>query len=336
MMRKKLIAGVAVAALALPLAACGGDSENDGGGSSGDSIQISIFAGSIPESTPTGAGIKAMIEYLDEADVGIDATGYYDTALGDATTMVQGLQQGTIDVGVSGGAYFSGLVPQVQVFELPFLFEDVETAREATAPGPARDALFGYFDETEVVGLSLWENGMRQLSNNVRPIHTPADLQGIAMRTLPAPIQQAAWAEMGALPQAIDAAELYTALQQGTVQAQENPLVEIVYRKFYEVQPYITLTSHVYTPFTMAVSRMTWDKLNDEQKQALQEAAEAGREANLAANDEQGEQAYQTLLDEGIEIVEDPDREAFEELAVRVWPQFTDQYGTDILDLLTE
>lgn len=332
-MRKKLIAGVTMVALALSLSACGGDSGN-GGGSSADSVKISIFAGSIPEVSPTGTGIKAMIEYLVKADVGISATGYYDTALGDATTMVQGLQQGTIDVGISGGAYFSGLVPQVQVFELPFLFDDMESARQATAPGPARDALFAHFENTEVVGLSMWENGMRQLSNNVRPIKTPADLKGIQMRTLPAPIQQAAWGAMGALPQAIDAAELYTALQQGTVQAQENPLVEIVFRKFYEVQPYVSLTSHVYTPFPMAVSRMTWDKLNDEQKKALQEAAEVGREAAFAENDRQGKDALQTLLDNGVQVEQNPDREAFKELAVTVWPQFTEEYGTEILDLI--
>lgn len=334
MKHKKVLVSAVAVVLTGSLVACSGGGDG-GSDAEGGSIEISIFAGSIPETTPTGVGVKAMIEALDAADVGIDATGYYDTALGDATSMVQGLQQGTIDVGVSGGAYYSGLVPELQVFELPFLFESVEQAREATEPGAARDAVFEAFEGSGIVGLSLWENGMRQLTNNVRPVKTPADLEGVKMRTLPSPIQQDAWAAVGALPQAIDSAELYTALQQGTVQAQENPLAEIVYRKFYEVQPYVTLTSHVYTPFTMGVSQMTWDRLSDEQKTALQEAAEAGRQASLDANDVAEEEATGILEDNGIEIEASPDREAFKEKATVVWDQFTDEYGTEILDLIT-
>ena len=96
------------------------------------SIELSVFAGSIAENTPTGTGLKAMVDYMNENGGGtLKATDYYDTALGDATSMVQGLQQGTIDIGVSGTAYFSGLVPEVEVFQLPFLFDDLEEARAA-------------------------------------------------------------------------------------------------------------------------------------------------------------------------------------------------------------
>lgn len=333
-MRKKLIASVATLCLSAGvLSACGSNADsNDTKG--GKSVEISIFAGSLPEASPTGEGVKAMIAALDKANVGIKATGFYDTSLGDATTMIQGLQQGTIDVGVAGNAYYSGLVPQVQVFELPFLFEDIEEARKITAPGKVRDEVFKHFDNTDIVGLSLWEGGIRQLSNNKRPVKTPEDLKGIKIRTLPAPIQQAAWKEMGALPQAIDSAELYTALQQGTVEAQENPLYEIEFRKFYEVQKYISMTSHVYTPFTMGVSRATWNKLNDEQKKALQDAAEVGREAQLAANDKANAAAKDKLIANGIKFEENPDRAAFKELAVKVWSMFTEKNGSELLDMI--
>lgn len=96
------------------------------------SIELSVFAGSVAENTPTGTGLKAMVDYINENGGGtLKATDYYDTALGDATSMVQGLQQGTIDIGVSGTAYFSGLVPEVEVFQLPFLFDNLEEARAA-------------------------------------------------------------------------------------------------------------------------------------------------------------------------------------------------------------
>lgn len=102
------------------------------------SIELSVFAGSVAENTPTGTGLKAMVDYINENGGGtLKATDYYDTALGDATSMVQGLQQGTIDIGVSGTAYFSGLVPEVEVFQLPFLFDNLEEAR-AAVDGAAR------------------------------------------------------------------------------------------------------------------------------------------------------------------------------------------------------
>lgn len=295
---------------------------------------ISVFAGSLPESTPTGVGVHAMVDHLNASGTGFEARPFFDTALGAASTMINALQEGTIDVAISGSSYFSGLIPQIQAFELPFVFEDLTRARLVTGPGAARDHLLALFDPTKVVGLSVWENGMRQLTNNVRAIHEPADLEGIKIRTLPSPIQQAAWSAMGGLPQSIDASELYTALQQGTVQAQENPLAEIEFRKFYEVQQHLSMTSHVYTPFMMGVSRRTWDRLSEEQRSALEEAAEVGRNAQLAANDTAEEAARGILQENGVEFVDEPDRAAFEELGRTVWSRFTDAYGTELLDLI--
>ena len=154
------------------------------------------------------------------------------------------------------------------------------------------------------------------------------------MRTLPATVQVETWKALGALPTTIDASELYTALQQGTVSAEENPLHEIVSRKFYEVQPYITLTDHVYTPFMMGMSQKTWDKLSEQQKQVVMDAANAGKEAQRKANEEKTIEAKQVLLDNGCEIVENPDKEAFKEIAVTVWTVFTDENGTELLDII--
>ncbi|MCC8026086.1 MAG: DctP family TRAP transporter solute-binding subunit [Clostridium sp.] len=337
-MRKKVIS-IVLAAVILGTAGCGGKQASGTGdighqASSGSVIELSVFAGSIAENTPTGTGLKAMVDYINENGGGtLKATDYYDTALGDATSMVQGLQQGTVDIGVSGTAYFSGLVPEVEVFQLPFLFDNLEDAR-AAVDGEAADKIFEKFGEKGIVGLTFWENGFRELTNNVRPVSAPADLSGIKMRTLPATVQVETWKALGALPTTIDASELYTALQQGTVSAEENPLHEVVSRKFYEVQKYITLTDHVYTPFMMGISQKTWDKLNDEQKQVVRDGAQAGKEAQRKANEEMTEEAMQVLLDHGCEVVENPDKEAFKEIAVGVWNVFTDENGTELLDII--
>lgn len=338
-MKKKILCSLlAVTMVAAAFAGCGGSkdaaSSGGSGSDSGKAISLSVFAGSIAENTPTGTGMKAMVDYINENGGGaLEATAYYDTALGDATSMVQGLQQGTIDIGVSGTAYFSGLVPEVEVFQLPFLFDDLESAR-AAVDGEAADAVFKKFEESGIIGLSFWENGFRELTNNVRPVSTPEDLKGIKMRTLPAPVQVATWEALGALPATIDASELYTALQQGTVSAEENPLHEIVSRKFYEVQPYITLTDHVYTPFMMGMSKQTWEKLSDDQKKIIEDAAQAGKEAQREANETATEEARQVLEDNGCEIIDNPDKEAFKEIAKTTWSVFTDECGTELLDMV--
>lgn len=314
------------------------DSADAGGesGVTGEKRTLSLFAGSIPENTPTGVGLAAMADYINENSNGtLEAQTFYDTALGDATSMVQGLQQGTVDIGISGTAYFTGLIPEVGIFELPFLFEDLETAREA-ASGPAADTINGMFEEVGIIGLSFWENGFRELSNNVRPVTTPDDMEGIKMRTLPADVQRATWEAFGAMTAQIDASELYTALQQGTVNAQDNPLHEIVSRKFYEVQPYVTLTDATYTPFYMAMSKITWDGLSESQQNLIKEAAAVGRQAQFDATDAAQAEALQTLLDNGVEVVEDPDKEAFKEKAMTTWNLLTDntEKGAELLEMI--
>ena len=302
----------------------------------GDTGNLSLFAGSIPQNTPTGEALALMAEYINQNSGGtLKAETFYDTSLGDATSMVQGLQQGTIDIGISGTAYYSGLVPDVEVYQLPFLFSDLPSARKATAgDSPSAKAIFAKFGEKGLVGLSFWENGFRELTNNVREVKGPDDLKGVKMRTLPAPVQVATWEAMGASATAIDASELYTALQQGTVQAQDNPLHEIVSRKLYEVQPYVTLTDATYTPLFMAMSKSVYDKLSPSQQQLIVEAANWAREKQLAITDEKQASALAALKENNCKIVETPDKEAFKKKAMPAWEIFTKQNGTNILDLI--
>lgn len=330
---KKIMVSVVLVVTMLAMAGCASKGETKGS-DSGKAISLSVFAGSIAENTPTGVGMNEMVTYINEKSNGsLKATAYYDTALGDATSMVQGIQQGTIDIGVSGTAYFSGLVPEVEVFQLPFLFDTLENAR-AAVDGQAQEIIFTKFEEKGIIGLSLWENGFRELTNNVRPVKNVADLKGIKIRTLPAEVQVATWEALGALPTTIDASELYTALQQGTVSAEENPLHEVVSRKFYEVQKYISITDHVYTPYMMGMSQKSWDKLNDEQKEIVKEAAKVGRDAQRVANEAATKEAKQVLLDNKCEIEENPNKEEFKEIAVKTWSIFTDSYGTELLDII--
>lgn len=356
-MKRRLVALGLVLAMSASVVACGGGGSSESASSdaaasgdtaeasgdtaasgdsgvTGDYRELSLFAGSIPENTPTGGALAVMAQYINDNSNGtLEAIAYYDTALGDATSMVQGLQQGTVDIGVSGTAYFSGLLPDIEVFQLPFLFEDLETARAATS-GPAADAINEKFEQFGIVGLSFWENGFREFSNNKKAVKTPADLSGIKMRTLPAEVQQKTWDALGVQTTTMDASELYTGLQTGIIDAQDNPLHEIVSRKLYEVQPYVSLTDATYTPFYMAMSKTTWDALSESQQNLIVEAAEVGREEQLRLTDEAQAEALQTLKDNGVEVTEDVDKAAFQEIAKEQWHYFTDECGTELLDMV--
>ncbi len=328
---KKILPFFILCAVVLNFGWAGGGKESAKSG-----IKISVFAGSLPKNTPTGTGMVHFVGKINEYAKGsVIAEDYYDTQLGDATSMVQSLQQGTVDIGVSGTAYYSGLVPEVQIFELPFLFDSIAKAR-AAVDGPVSGILFKKLYDKGIVGLCFWENGFRQLSNDIRPVKTPDDLKGIKIRTLPAPIQIAAWKALGALPTAIDVAELYTALQQGTVRAQENPLAEIVFRKFYEVQKYISLTGHVYTPFLLSMSKITHDKLTEEQRALILKAAKEAQKVQRDAAAQKELEATKVLLDNGVKIEENPDKAAFKAITSSVYTMFTDKYGTDLLKMVQE
>lgn len=294
----------------------------------GDNMEIVLFAASLPENTPTGAGIKAMADYINANSNGtITALDYYDTALGDASSLTEALKMDTVDIGVAGTAYFSSLVPEIEVFQLPFLFGDLETARTACS-GPVAEKINAMFEPNGIVGLSFWENGFRELSNNKREVRTPADMDGIKMRTLGSKIQIETWSAFGAMTTQIDASEIYTSLQQGTIDAQDNPLHEIVSRKLYEVQPYVSLTDATYTPLYMAMSKIRWDMMSESQQALIVEAAAVGREAMLAATDAAQAEAKQTLIDNGVTVIEDVDKEAFQAIAVPLWDIFTSQSDT--------
>ena len=356
-MKKKSMAIGFAMIMAASLAACGGKAETGaqaGAGTSaaadssaagseassgdvtGDYRELSLFAASLPENTPTGGALAKMADYINEHSNGtLKAIAYYDTALGDATSMVQGLQQGTVDIGIAGTAYFSGLNPEIEVFQLPFLFEDLDTAREATT-GAAAEKINEDFGQFGIVGLSFWENGFRELSNDVREVKTPADLKGIKMRVLPAEVQQKTWEALGAQTTTMDASELYTGLQTGIIDAQDNPLHEIASRKLYEVQPYVSLTDATYTPLYMAMSKTVWGALSDSQKELIKEAAEVGRKEQFDLTDKAQAEALQALKDNGVTVTEDVDKEAFQEIAKQQWSVFTDACGTELLDMIQE
>lgn len=287
-------------------------------------IEISVVAGSMSPSSPAGIGVAELAKKITEYSNGsIQAKAFYEAQLGDAKSVVQGLQQGTIDIGITGNAYFSAIVPEIQAFELPYLFKDYPEARKVL-DSDAIDPIKQMLEKKGIKNLSFWEIGFRHLTNNVRPVKSMADVKGLKLRTLPAAIQVKTWENFGALPTAIDAAELYSALQTRIVVGQENSIGEIYTKKLQEVQKYLSLTGHVYTPTCLGMSMRTWRKLDDAQKEAVMKAVADATKAAREANDRDEEVMLAELEKSSIEIEKNPDLTEFKEVAKKSYDMFVD------------
>jgi tripartite ATP-independent transporter DctP family solute receptor len=192
--------------------------------------------------------------------------------LGDDAAMVTALRSGTLDMSANSQGATAVIVPEYGAFGMPFLFTSADQAFKLL-DGPLGKELADASAAKGLIVLGYWDNGIRHLSNNKRPVLTPADAKGLKIRTPPDAVTIDIMTALGAETQQIKFAELYVALQQGVVDGQENPLVNVYASKLYEVQKYISLTGHKFEMNPFLMSKRTWDKLSDADKKAIQEAA---------------------------------------------------------------
>jgi tripartite ATP-independent transporter DctP family solute receptor len=300
-----------------------------GTGEAATKFSLSAVCAGLPESSPSGRALKLFAEKVAEYSGGsVEISTFFGSDLGSLTACVEGMASGTIDIVTTGTSYFSGYIPEIQVFELPYIFKSNDYARK-TLDGEPGDKVRELFSPKGIILLCYWESGLRHVSNSRSPIITPADMKGLKIRTVVSKTQQKTWEAFGAIPMAIDMNETFTALQQGTVDAQENTLAQIVSTKMYEVQKYLSLSGHAYTPMPFGISRMTWEKLDDAQREAVTRAAEEARDYQRALDDESDRNDVQFLKDAGIIVEENPDREAFAALVQPVYDTFVEQVGND-------
>jgi len=255
---------------------------------------------------------------------------YPATQLGSERDLVEGLQLGTVDLVVTSTGPLGGFVPRMFVVDLPFLFRDKAHAYKVL-DGPLGKSLLEPFAAKGIMGLAFWENGFRNITNNVRPIEKPEDLRGIKIRTMENKIHLASFRAWGASPTPMAWGEVYTALQQKTIDGQENPIAIIYTAKLYEVQKYLALTGHFYSPSPLLMSLKAYNGLpRDIQKIMLDAAIEcAAFERNLL-RDEEARQIAE-LKARGMQVTT-PDKKPFQDAAASVYREFEAQFGKDLID----
>lgn len=238
---------------------------------SGAQAQTIIRAGhGAQQGHPTHLGLVRLAELVEERTGGrVVIEVYPDRQLGEEREMVEGLQLGSVDMTVVSTGPLGSFVPEINILDLPFLFEDSEHAYRVFDGEIGRE-LLDLFEAQGIVGLAIVENGWRHLTTRI-PVDGPEDLAGIRLHTMQNPVHMSAFAALGAHPVPMAWGEVFTSLGQGVIDAQENPITVIYTNSLWEVQDHVTLTGHVYGPHVVLFSRMVWEGLPEEARSVILE-----------------------------------------------------------------
>lgn len=308
--RKAMQAGSALLLVsALALTGC---SSTDAAGADGpQTLQLGYI---MADNDPGDLGAKKFKEIVEERTAGeIEIALQGNSLLGGEQTLWEGMEIGSVDMALTGVGPISFFTPEYAGVQMYYGIRDQEHL----------DKVFGgeIGDEIETALLQAkggrildwWHRGARQTTAN-KPVRTPEDLAGVKIRTPEGRLYLEAWNAFGASPTPMALGELFTGLEQGVVDAQENPLALIATNSFDEVQSHVSLTAHQYAPYMLAISERKWSSLSPENQQILQEAAvEAGTyEKQVVA---ESEKEYKKELEErGMTVVEDVDVDRFRDI----------------------
>ncbi|HCP07128.1 MAG: Tripartite ATP-independent periplasmic transporter solute receptor, DctP family [Synergistales bacterium 58_81] len=257
---------------------------------------------------------------------------YPSAQLGNEKDVIEGLTLQTIDGGLIGGGSFQSIEPKFGIEALPYAWKDHQAAYDAM-DGEIGDMLLEILDSKGIKGLAWWENGFRNITNSKKPIVVPADMEGMKIRVTPDKMRLDTFNTLGASPMPINFGELYTALQQGVVDAQENPLAIIYSSAFYEVQKYLSMSGHIWGSALLCVNSSVWNRISDTDKAIVEKLAMEWRDREREQIQAQEKDFMEKLKEKGMEINQ-VDKAAFKEAVQPVWQEYESVFGKEMMDLL--
>jgi len=243
---------------------------------------------------------------------------------------IEGLQIGTIDLVATSTGPVGGFVPQMLVVDLPFLFRDNRHV-DKVLDGPIGEGLLKDLSKAGIKGLAFWENGFRNLTNNKRPVNKPEDVKGLKLRTMENEVHMDAFRTLGADPTPMTWGEVYTSLQQGVIDGQENPINIIRTHKIYEVNKNLALTGHVYSPALLLMNEKKLKSLPGDQQKALMAAAkEAAKFERKFIRDNEAKM-LEELKGFGMQVTT-PDKKLFQKATEPTYKKYESRFGKDLID----
>ncbi len=287
---------------------------------------------SIVQNSHQGIGLDVFAREVEKRTAGrYKIQNFYAGALGGERESIEAVQLGTQELTLTSTGPIPNFVPEAKILDIPFLFRDKAHAH-AVLDGPIGEEMLKHFEPKGFKALGWAENGVRHMTNNKRTVLVPEDLKGLKLRTMENPIHIAAYKGFGIVPTPMAFPEVFTALQQGTVDGQENPLSVIMGAKFDQVQKHLSLTGHVYSPAIWLMNKAVFDKLSAADKQAFIDAAKEGTKANRARVAEDDAKGVAELRSKGMTVVENVDKAKFVAALAPVFADFEKQFGKSAID----
>ena len=286
--------------------------------------------------SPIALGMEKFAAIVQEKSGGkITVKRFPGGTLGGDVQTLSALQGGTVEMTSMNAGILGNVAKDFAMVDLPFLFDSPKEA-DTVMDGPVGTALAAELPEKGLVGLGYWELGFRQLTNNRHPITKVDDIAGLKIRVIQSPIYIDLFNTLGANAVPMAFTELYTALETGAIDGQENPAPSILTAKLNEVQKYMTLTQHTYNPQIVMISGKFWDKLNEDERKLIQEATLEARDYQRMVSREQAGKAIEELKAEGMEVTELPPEEVakFREKAKPVAEKYAAQIDPALMQQL--
>ncbi len=294
-----------------------------------------IVHSNLTDKSPQYQALLKFKELVEERTAGaFEVKLFPNSALGDDVEAAQQIQTGAIHAAPMPSAALSNFNPSLQLIDLPFLFPSREVTYEVLDSEEVGGLMLANLEKSGFVGASVWENGFKQMTCN-HPVRQPSDFEGRKVRVMQSPLLIAQFEAVGAAAIPIAFPELYTALQQGVVECQENPLVTISVMRFFEVQDYLTLSNHGYLGSPFIFSKIWFDQLDEATREVLLTSArEAGQVSRELAAKRDVEIVAEIKAAGTTEIIElsDEERDAFAAAMRPVHEQFADRIGRELLD----
>lgn len=303
-------------------------------GPAGAQAEIELrFGHGQPPHSDTHMAAEEFKRLVEEGSNGaITVSVYPSNQLGNNNQMVEGVRLGTIDLTSNGNPFYTAFLPELNILDLPFLFEDHEHVYRVV-DGEIGRGLLDLLDDHRMKGLAFWEIGFRDITNSQRPIRAPEDMEGLKFRLTPNAAHLKAFELLGANPTPMAFSEVYMALQTGAIDGQENPVSIIYANRMNEVQDHLTLLGYAYTAQVFAMNRARFDSLSTEHQElvldAAHQAALVQREDLVRRNAEYLEE----LKRQGMQVVEEVDIEAFRAAVYEpVVADYVAEFGSELVD----
>ncbi len=267
---------------------------------------------------------KELVESRTDGKITINI--FPNAQLGDERTLLESMQLGTVDMGVITNGPVSGFLPEIAVFELPFLFATPEEAYQIL-DGPIGQELLRELETVNLKGLAYAERGFRNLTNSVRPVQSPSDMRGLRIRVMENPVYVDTFQALGANTVPMAWTETLTALQQRTIDGQENPINVIYSFRLYEPQQYLSLTRHTYSPALIVMGLGLWNRMPADVQQILTESAQEAAEYERQWNADMAAEQLEALKANGMQVIENPDVAAFQNQIQSVYARYGAEFG---------